>query len=322
MENSTWAWIGGTIGVVLLLIILLYLLHKFVQGGQFKKDHILMDGKVVIITGANTGIGKESAIDLARRGAKVYMGCRDKKRGEEARLEVIEKSGNPHVYFRPLDLASMASIRTFAANFKNEETRLDVLMNNAGVMMIPKCHTEDGFEMQIGVNHMGHFLLTNLLLDLLKKSAPSRIINVSSLAHSMGQINKADLNSDKSYNRISAYGQSKLANILFTRELARRLEGTKVTVNALHPGVVNTELARHFPAFFHFILRPAMYTIYKTPKSGAQTQIRLAVDPVLEDVTGKYFSDCKEAKPRPQALDDEMAAWLWNESVKWTKLEG
>uniref|UniRef100_A0A1L8E4K0 Putative dehydrogenase with different specificities related to short-chain alcohol dehydrogenase n=1 Tax=Nyssomyia neivai TaxID=330878 RepID=A0A1L8E4K0_9DIPT len=322
MADNTWAWIGGTVGVILLVILILYLIHKYAQGGQFKKDHIKMEGKVVLITGANTGIGKESAIDLARRGAKIYMGCRDIKRGEDARLEVIEKSGNTNIHFRQLDLASMSSIRTFAANFKNEEDRLDVLMNNAGVMMCPKSHTEDGFEMQIGVNHMGHFLLTNLLLDLLKKSAPSRIINVSSIGHRFGSINKNDLNSEKSYNRISAYGQSKLANILFTRELVRRLEGTKVTANSLHPGAVNTELARHIPAFFQYLLRPAGYLLYKTPKSGAQTQIRLAVDPDLENVTGKYFSDCKVTKPNQEAMDDETATWLWNESVKWTKLEG
>uniref|UniRef100_A0A1B0GM47 Short-chain dehydrogenase n=1 Tax=Phlebotomus papatasi TaxID=29031 RepID=A0A1B0GM47_PHLPP len=270
---------------------LIFLLEnsKYFQGGQFRKDDILMENKVVVITGANTGIGKETALDLAKRGAKIYMACRDKNRGEEARMEVIEKSGNPNIYFRQLDLASLTSVRSFAQAFKNEESRLDVLLNNAGVMMIPKCHTEDGFEMQIGVNHMGHFLLTNLLLDLLKKSAPSRIINVSSLAHINGQINKEDLNSEKSYNRITAYSQSKLANILFTRELAKRLEGTRVTVNALHPGAVNTELMRHIPKFLTFIGRPFLKLFFKTPRSGAQTQIRLAVDPVLEDVTGKYF---------------------------------
>ncbi|XP_059612876.1 retinol dehydrogenase 14-like [Phlebotomus argentipes] len=321
MADSTWIWVGASVGVIVALIIILFLLHKYFQGGKFRKDDVLMDGKVVIITGANTGIGKETALDLARRGAKVYMACRDKGRGEEARLEVIEKSGNPHVLFRPLDLASLASVRTFVENFKNEEARLDVLINNAGVMMIPnKNLTEDGFEMQIGVNHMAHFLLTNLLLDLLKKSAPSRIVTVSSLAHMSGQINKEDLNSDKSYNRITAYAQSKLANILFTRELARRLESTRVTANCLHPGAVNTELLRHIPTFLVFIGRPFLMLFFKTPRNGAQTQIRLAVDPVLEDVTGKYFSDCKEVKPRPQAQDDEMAAWLWAESVKWTKL--
>uniref|UniRef100_A0A6B2E6Y8 Putative dehydrogenase with different specificities related to short-chain alcohol dehydrogenase n=1 Tax=Phlebotomus kandelakii TaxID=1109342 RepID=A0A6B2E6Y8_9DIPT len=321
MADSTWIWIGGSVGVILAIVILLFLLHKYFQGGQFRKDHIVMDGKVVIITGANTGIGKEAALDLARRGAKIYMACRDKSRGEEARMEVIERSGNPHVLFRPLNLASLASVRSFVETFKGEETRLDVLMNNAGVMMIPsKSLTEDGFEMQIGVNHMGHFLLTNLLLDLLKKSAPSRIVNVSSLAHMNGQINKEDLNSDKSYNRITAYSQSKLANILFTRELAKRLEGTRVTVNALHPGAVNTELLRHIPTFLVFVGQPFLKIFFKTPRNGAQTQIRLAVDPALEDVTGKYFSDCKEVKPRPQARDDETAAWLWAESVKWTKL--
>ncbi|GAB0096916.1 retinol dehydrogenase 12 [Sergentomyia squamirostris] len=319
--SEIWAWIGGTIGVILLIIIILYLLHKYFQGGQFRKDHILMEGKVVIITGANTGIGKESAMDLSRRGAHVYLACRDRQRGEDARMEIMEKTGNPNVFYRQLDLASMASIHSFAETFKKEESRLDVLLNNAGVMMIPtRCLTKDGFEMQIGVNHMGHFMLTNLLLDLLKKSAPSRIINVSSLAHIGGQINRNDMNSEKSYNRITAYSQSKLANLLFTRELAKRLEGTKVTVNALHPGAVNTELLRYIPSWLLFLGRPFLAIFFKSPRNGAQTQIRLAVDPVLVDVTGKYFSDCKEKRTSSEARDDETAAWLWAESVKWTKL--
>lgn len=263
--------------------------RRFLQGGQFRKDHIQLDGKVVVITGANAGIGKETSIDLAKRGAKIYMACRDKERGETARQEVISASNNTNVFVRQLDLTSLDSIRQFAKDFLAEESRLDVLINNAGVMMCPKMLTKDGFEMQLGTNHMGHFLLTNLLLDLIKKSAPSRIINVSSLAHVGGKINKEDLNSEKSYNEITAYCQSKLANVLFTRELAKRLEGTGVTANSLHPGAVNTELTRHIHPILMCLSKPFLPFFFKSPKSGAQTQIRLACDPELETTTGKYF---------------------------------
>lgn len=178
------------------------------------------------------------------------MACRNFDKCEEARKEIIELTGNKNVFNRELDLSSLESIRKFAEKFLKEESRLDILINNAGIMICPKSLTKDGLETQIGVNHMGHFLLTNLLLDLLKKSSPSRIIVLSSLAHIAGYINKKDLNSEKSYNRILAYGQSKLANILFTRYLSKKLNGTGVTVYCLHPGSVNTELTRHVPSIF------------------------------------------------------------------------
>lgn len=263
--------------------------RKYMQGGQFKKDHLRMDDKVVIITGCNTGIGKETALDLARRGASVYMACRDNLKCEEARQEIVKKTGNLNVFNRSLDLASLDSVRRFVAEFLKEESRLDVLINNAGIMMCPKMLTKDGFEMQLGTNHLGHFLLTNLLLDVLKKSSPSRIINVSSMAHTSGKLNKEDLNSEQSYGIFVAYCQSKLANVLFTRELAKRLSATSVTVNSLHPGAVRTDLQRHVNPIFKYIMTPVTGFLFKNAKSGAQTQIRLAVDPELDKVTGKYF---------------------------------
>jgi NAD(P)-dependent dehydrogenase (short-subunit alcohol dehydrogenase family) len=205
------------------------------QGRKYEKT-TLIDGKIVIITGANAGIGKETAIELAKRGGKIYIACRDITRGENALKEIKERSGSSNVHFLQLDLASMSSIREFSKKFHDLESELHILINNAGVMACPKAFTEDGFEMQMGTNHLGHFLLTNLLLDLLKSSAPSRIVNVASLAYIFGKFFKNNLNSEKFYFRWHAYGTSKLANILFTRELARRLENTKVTVNALHPG--------------------------------------------------------------------------------------
>ncbi|XP_017958897.1 retinol dehydrogenase 12-like [Drosophila navojoa] len=299
----------------------IYFLRKYMQGGQFTKQ-TNETGKVVIVTGANTGIGKETVLELARRGATVYMACRDEAKTEQARLEIIEETKNKNIFFRKLDLASLASIRKFAADFKKEQDKLHILINNAGVMRCPYMVTRDGFEMQLGVNHLGHFLLTNLLLDLLKKSAPSRIVNVSSLAHTRGCIDFSDLNSEKYYDPGAAYSQSKLANILFTRELAKRLEGTGVTVNALHPGVVDTELGRHMKilngTFGRIVIRSLLWPFLKTPKSGAQTTLYAALDPDLEKVSGVYFSDCKEKKVAPAAMDNQSAKQLWEESVRVT----
>lgn len=188
-------------------------------------------------------------------------------------------------------------------------------------MAIPKCLTKDGFEMQMGVNHMGHFLLTNLLLDMLKASSPSRIINLSSIAHQWGSINKDDLNSEKTYNKYRAYFQSKLANILFTKALAKRLEGTAVTVNSVHPGIVKTNLGRYLgTSYIKKAINPLMYFFFKTPISGAQTTLAVALDPELEKVTGKYFSDCKIKKEVAAGRDDDLAEWLWKTSDEWTKL--
>ncbi|XP_060655201.1 retinol dehydrogenase 13-like [Drosophila nasuta] len=300
----------------------IYFLRKYTQGGQFTKKTD-ETGKVVIVTGSNTGIGKETVLELARRGATVYMACRDKKRTEQARLEIIRETNNQNVFFRELDLSSLDSVRNFVTGFKAEQNRLDILINNAGVMRCPRSLTKDGFELQLGVNHMGHFLLTNSLLDLLKKSSPSRVVIVSSRAHTRGTINVDDLNSEKSYDEKSAYNQSKLANVLYTRELARRLEGTGVTVNCLHPGQVNTEISRHMPFFQTFfgriVLSLLIWLYVKTPKSGAQTTLYAALDPDLNGVTGLYFSDCKPKQVAPAALDANTAKFLWEESEKWTK---
>ena len=287
---------------------------------KYTKDTKIPD-KVVIITGANTGIGKENAIDLAKRGAKVYIACRDIKRGEEALKEIKERSQSNKVFFLKLDLASLDSVREFSKKFHSLESKLHILINNAGVMWCPRTLTKDGFEMHFGTNHLGHFLLTNLLLDLIKAAAPSRIINVSSLGHKYTDIDKDDLMGEKSYGKMKAYGQSKLANILFSRELSKRLSGTSVTVNSCHPGGVNTELSRHVnQTLLKYFLLPLMSPFIKTPLEGAQTQIRLAVDPELEKVTGKYFADCEEAKTSKHADNDDTADWLYKKSIELVKL--
>ncbi|XP_029910224.1 retinol dehydrogenase 13-like [Myripristis murdjan] len=295
---------------------------KWLAGGVCR-SRARLDGKTVLITGANTGIGKETAVDLASRGAKVILACRDMDRANKAAEDIRQRSGNDNVIVKKLDLASLQSVRQLAKDIEGSEERLDVLINNAGVMSCPKWQTEDGFEMQFGVNHLGHFLLTNCLLDLLKKSAPSRIVNVSSLAHERGQIYFDDIHQDKDYRPWRSYSQSKLANVLFTRQLANRLQGTGVTTYSLHPGVIRTELGRHFwptmPLWKRVVYTPLMLFI-KSPKEGAQTTIYCAVEESLQNETGLYYSDCAPKTAAPQALDDEAAKKLWNLSASMVGL--
>ncbi|XP_073997219.1 retinol dehydrogenase 13-like [Rhodnius prolixus] len=313
-----WASVIGTVAGSAILI-------KDYCGGKRFDNPVMVENKTTIITGANTGIGKETARELAKRRAKVIMACRDMSRCEQARKEIVLETKNKYVYCRLCDLSSQESIRKFVDEFKRENDNLHILINNAGVMRCPQSKTKEGIEMQLGVNHMGHFLLTNLLLDMLKKSAPSRIINLSSIAHMRATINKDDLNYDKNYDGSKAYSQSKLANILFTIELAKRLQGTGVTVNAVHPGLVETEITRHMSFFNSYIssiiLKPLIWMFIKNPVQGAQTTIYAALEPVLEKVSGKYFSNCAESRTSLVAQDDNLAKWLWAVSEKWTKLE-
>lgn len=274
-----------------------------------------LEGKTVLITGANTGIGKETAIDLAKRGARVVMACRDMERAQAAAKEVVDSSGSENVVCMKLDLADSKSIKEFAEAFTAGESKLNILINNAGVMVCPYGKTADGFEMQIGVNHMGHFLLTYLLLDLIKRSAPARIITVSSMAHSWGSINLDDINSEKSYDKQKAYSQSKLANVLFSRSLAKRLEGTGVTTYSLHPGVVQTDLWRHLSASQQVLMKIAK-PFTKNSVQGAQTTIYCAVEPSLEKETGGYYSDSAAASCSTKGRDDDLAQKLWELTCK------
>ncbi|XP_028578134.2 retinol dehydrogenase 14 [Podarcis muralis] len=282
-----------------------------------------MEGKTVIITGANSGLGRAAAAELLRRRARVIMACRDPARAEEAARELRAEmglssrergGGRGELVVRQLDLASLGSVRRFCQQVLQEESRLDVLINNAGIFQCPYMKTEDGFEMQFGVNHLGHFLLTNLLLGLLKSSAPSRIVVVSSKLYKYGEINFDDLNSELNYNKSFAYSRSKLANILFTRELARRLENTGVTVNVLHPGIVRTNLGRHIhiPLLAKPLFNLVSWAFFKTPLEGAQTSIYLASSPEVEGISGKYFGNCKEEQLLPNAMDDLVARKLWD----------
>ncbi|XP_043278014.1 retinol dehydrogenase 13-like [Venturia canescens] len=306
------------------LVGLTYLIKDSFSGKMYEGKEKLTN-KIVIVTGANTGIGKEVALDLARREAKVIMACRNLFKCETTRKEIVLSTKNKYVYCKECDLASQESIRKFVDTFKKEHSELHLLINNAGVMRCPKSVTEDGIETQLGVNHMGHFLLTNLLLETLKKSAPSRIVNVSSTAHLRGKIKVKDLNSSENYDPGDAYAQSKLANVLFTKELSKRLAGTGVAAFAVHPGLVETEITRHM-SFFNstlgaILLKPLFWLFVKPPKHGAQPVIHAALAPKLKNESGLYFSNFDEAEVSEEAKNDQLAKWLWMTSEKWTKLK-
>jgi retinol dehydrogenase 14 len=275
-----------------------------------------MNGKVCMITGANAGIGKVTALELAKRGAIVVMVSRSQERGEEACREIIMQSGNTQVDLLIADLSSQASIRALAAAFKQKYDRLDVLVNNAGAIFYERQESPDGLEMTFAVNHMAYFLLTILLLDLLKQSAPARIINVSSNAHQAGKIDFDDLQNKRSYQGFSVYSESKLQNILFTRELARRLEGTGVTANVLHPGFVQTNFGKGNTGIIARIFGAINKLFGISPEQGAETTVYLATSPEVEGVTGEYFVKKKLTQPSTRARDMESARRLWVESER------
>lgn len=282
-----------------------------------------LDGKTVIVTGASAGIGKETALDLAHRGARVILACRDLKKASIVKDDITKETGNQNVLIKELDLASFSSVRKFAAGILQSESRLDVLINNAGCGGITtKQVTEDGLENQMQSNYFGHFLLTNLLLGLLKKTAPSRIINVSSLAHAWTKdLNFNNLNSEISYDPATVYYNSKLCQILSARYLAPLIIKSGVTVNSLHPGVVSTEFLRNSPLWVRFLGGFLMRFLFKSSKEGAQTSIHLAVTNEVAGVTGEYFSDCTICSPSEAATNDGLAKKLWETSEAIVKLE-
>jgi len=273
-----------------------------------------MVGKVCIVTGANTGIGKETALGLAKLGATVVIVCRDRQRGEEAQSEIKQKSGNDKVDLMLCDLSSQRSIKQFAPIFAQRHDRLHVLVNNAGIVLREPSMTEDGLESTFAINHLGYYLLTNLLLDLLKKSAPSRIVNVASAAHKFGSLDVNAWPTGRQYSAFGAYANSKLANILFTRELAQRLSGTGVTANCLHPGGVGTNLFRGLPKFLQIVIK--LVTI--SPERGARTSIYLASSADVEGITGKYFARCRQQESSDASRNKVAARDLWNLSAELT----
>ncbi len=283
-----------------------------------------MTGRICLITGANNGIGKETAVGLARLGATVLMTSRDPVKGEAALAEVSERSGSDNVELMRCDFGSLASIRGLDSGFRERHDKLHVLVNNAGAFNASRSETADGYETTFGVNHLGCFLLTNLLLDLLKAGAPSRIVNVSSRAHLRSEMDFNDLNSERRYSGMRAYARSKLANVLFTYELARGLEGTGVTANCLHPGVVrsgfgknNSGLVKVAFNIFQLVGRPWLLS----PDRGALTSIYLASSPDVEGVSGKYFADSHEEPSGPASYDEDAQRRLWQISAEMVGLK-
>ncbi len=273
-----------------------------------------MEGKTCVITGASSGIGKVSAEQLASMGASVVMVCRSRKRGERAKVEVERKSGSRLVELMLADLASFDSVRVFAQEYKENHDSLHLLLNNAGVARLRRSLTVDGFETTFQVNYLSPFLLTDLLLPLLKRSAPSRIINVSSVAHYGSHIDLGDLQLERGYRVMRAYSQSKLALVLFTHELARRLEGTGVTANCLHPGAVATNIWGNAlgPASF---LGKVTRLFLLSPEKGARTQVYLASSPEVEAVSGEYFEFNGRKKSSTESYDQALAERLWDASA-------
>jgi NAD(P)-dependent dehydrogenase (short-subunit alcohol dehydrogenase family) len=272
-----------------------------------------MKGKTVFITGATSGIGKETALALAKKGATVIFTSRDLEKGKLILEELIVRSNNIDIHLLLCDLASFESIKTCCTEFKNNFDELHILINNAAIWDFTRRESKDGIENTFATNHLGQFLLTNLLLDVLKKSTPSRIINLTSGLH-YGTINFEDIEFRYKFSGFKAYKQSKLANILFTRSLAQRLTGNGITVNCVHPGMVNTNLARDAGWF----MRGVFKLLGKSPKKGAQTSIYLATSPKIKTITGEYFSNCKIRRSSRQSYDMGLAKKLWELSEEYT----
>ena len=271
-----------------------------------------MTGQICLITGATSGLGLITSRELAQKGATVVMVARNPDKGRRVMEELRLLTGGT-LDLLVGDLSSIAECRRVAAEFKSRYSRLDVLVNNAGAIFDQRQESIDHLEMTFALNHMGYFVLTLELLDLLKTSAPARIVNVSSDAHRGGIIPFDDLQLTRKFTSFAAYSNSKLANLLFTRELSRRLQGTGVTANSLHPGAVATHFGMEVKgaaAWVFKLVRPFM----RTPDKGAQTTVYLASSPEVAGVSGKYFKDCKEISPARQALDDEGARRLWEVS--------
>lgn len=278
-----------------------------------------MKGKICMVTGANSGIGKATAIGLAKLGASLVLVCRDQTRAEEAIAEIKEKTGNESIDLIIADLSSQKGIHNLVSEFKKSYNILNVLINNAGVNLHKHTLTEDGIETTFAINYLAHFMLCNLLLDTLKNSSPARIVNVTSSVQAKS-IDFDDLNGDNHYRQLKAYSQSKLAVVLFTYEFARRIEGTGVSVNCIHPGYVKTNMIRKFRPFVKYFYH-LIGLFMSTPKRGAKTSIYLASSTDIDGASGKYFKKRKEAKSVKISYDESVAKQLWDASVNLTNID-
>ncbi len=279
-----------------------------------------LTGKTVLITGATSGIGLEASVALARMGARLVMVGRDPAKTAAKLIEVRKRSGASVVESLLCDFSSQAQIHKLANEFRVKHDSLHVLVNNAGSVFAKRGLTEDGIERTFAINHLGYFLLTNLLTDLLVKSAPARVVNVASVAQYNGTMDFEDLGFERGYKIMRAYARSKLANVLFTRELAKRLAGTGVTVNCLHPGAVATNIWNGAPRWIRPLVVLASRLTMLTPAQGADGIVYLATSPELEGKTGLYFERNRPKTPSPLACDDALASRLWERSARLVKL--
>ena len=309
--------LSTVVGIFFGLIAVTYVLRQLYL--RKCKSKVRLDGKIVIVTGANTGIGLCTAIDLAKRGATIIMACRDMKKGGKALEKAMMESSSEDILLMYLDLSSLESVRNFVKEFLSKYSKLNILINNAGVMALPYEKTKDGFEMHIGVNHCEHFVLTNLLLKALANGAPARVINVSSMGHWLfGKMNFEDINFERrSYDKTAAYSQSKLANVLFTRELHNKAKDHGITTYSLHPGFVITELAR-YDTFYTLGFQTVGALYGRSPVQGAQTTSYCAVEEGLEKHSGGYFSNCTLSTASVDGRNEGYAKKLWELSEHMT----
>ncbi|KAK7086169.1 hypothetical protein SK128_025588 [Halocaridina rubra] len=314
-----WGWFAS------LLAVLLGAKYYYRATSGVCRSKRRLDGKTAIVTGSSAGIGKEAARDLAQRGARVILACRNVQKAQAVADDIIATTGNKQVIVRQVDTSDLTSVRKFAKGILDTEAALHILVNNAGILgPDEKKVSADGLELTVATNHFGHFLLTNMLLELLKSSEPSRIVNVSSKGHfACKKVDAKDLNFEKrAYpGSMQTYCHSKACNILFTLELADKLRNTRVTANCLHPGLVMTEIMSKEGSFLFRYLSWLLFLITsKDEKLGAQTIIYLAVDEDVENVSGKYFSDCKVAPTSQVVKDRTVALELWEASEQLVKL--
>lgn len=281
-----------------------------------------MKGRICMVTGANSGIGNATALGVAKMDATVVMVCRNAEKGRAARNQIVKESGNNSVDLLIADLSSQESIRGLTRSYTQKYEKSHVLVNNAGTYFTKRHVTSDGMETTFAVNYLAPFLLTNLLLDALKSSAPARVINVAGAYHAKGAIDFDDLQGEREYDGARANNQAKLALVLFTYELARRLEGTGVTVNCLHPGAVATGGVLKDPdlPLLSRVLYRLVTPFFKSPKRGAETTLYLASSPEVEHLTGKYFVDKKMTRSSPKSYDTSLARRLWEVSAELTRL--
>ncbi len=274
-----------------------------------------MQNKICVITGATDGIGKEAAYSLARQGARLLIHGRDPDKGARALAQIKARSGNPQIEFLQADFGSLADVRRLAAALMERTPHIDVLINNAGAMFVNRAVSKDGYELTFAVNHLAPFLLTHLLLDTLKSGSQVRIVTTASQAHRGAALDFDDLQAVRKYSAMGAYGRSKLANILFTRALAQRLEGSSVTATCLHPGFVRTSIVRNMGVIPRSVFG-LMSPFIRSPQKGAQTLVYLATSGAVQGASGGYYFDCQLTHPSPAAQDDAVAERLWQVSAK------